>query len=422
MTIRLRLTLLYGLVFLAAGVALVAANYVLLDHNLPNNSSSGAGQDVVLRANKLADPRANVPMTGADRAQLRAIASGPPGDAVRSAENLPKDLGAQLLADLPSNVSAQALSSLLRQSGVALAIALVVALGLGWFIAGRTLRPLRAITATAQQLSDKNLHLRIGLVGPDDELTQLAATFDGMLERLDTAFSSQRRFVADASHELRTPLTIMRTELDVTMRHHNPERERLVHTMSVMSEAVDRSERLVASLLALATSDHGVVTVGQVDLGGVVATSVARAHSAAVRRGIEIAIDPQAPCAIYITGDAELLERLIDNLVDNAVRHNVDGGTVRIMLRTVPDHLELIVVNTGAIVSPDDINALFEPFHRATRGAGDSRGFGLGLAIVRSVVTAHHGEIYATANPEGGLTIRTTLPLHDTSPDQTPPA
>jgi signal transduction histidine kinase len=191
--------------------------------------------------------------------------------------------------------------------------------------------------------------------------------------------------------------------------------------MTVVSDAVDRSERLVASLLALATSDHGVVTLREVDLRALVETSVARVQPGAARRGIEIATDPQPPRPNCVNADPELLERLVDNLVDNAVRHNVDGGRVGISLRSAPAGVELAVVNTGPIVSPADVDALFEPFHRATRGAGDDRGFGLGLAIVRSVVTAHEGGIEAAANPDGGLTVRVTLPVPESRAEPTAP-
>jgi signal transduction histidine kinase len=404
--------MLCGLVFLAAGAGLLTINYALLDHSLPSNTTNSAtGQDVINRAAKLADPRSGSKITDKERSLLQSIASLPPDKALRRAATLPKPVAQELLKGLPSDVSDRARSDLLRESVFALAFGVAIAVALGWYVAGRALRPLQRITATARNLSHDRLDLRIALDGPDDELKELADTFDEMLARLDAAFASQRRFVADASHELRTPLTIMRTEIDVTLRQPNPSRERLIEMAHIVRDAIDRSERLVASLLALATTDHGLEDRTDVDLGIAVRDAVQRARPAVERRHLRMATEI-ADGVPAIEADPGLIDRLLDNLLDNAVRYNRDGGDVQVRL-VYPhnDGLLLVVANTGEPIAPAVAATLLDPFRRAARRGTERDGFGLGLAIVRSITRAHGGEVTVSANDDGGgLTIAVTMP------------
>jgi signal transduction histidine kinase len=404
MTIRARLTLAYGLLFVAVGAGLLAINYGLLRHNIPaRDLNIAAAQVVVLRAQKLqTDPS----LTVQDRNLLQQVARTNPPDAARTAARLPARLSKLLLADLPSDVRNRALSALLRQSILALGLGALVAFGLGWLIAGRVLRPLDTITETARQLSASNLDQRIGLTGPDDEIKRLADTFDDMLARLESAFASQRRFVADASHELRTPLTIMRTELDVTLRKGHPTNEQLMAMASVLSNTVDRSDALVSSLLALATSNHGLETIVHADLAVVVRDALGRRAAQAAQRAITIKteLDP-AP----IDGDGPLLDRLVDNLLDNSIRHNSHHGWIHVCTHNQHETVSITVANaTATTIPPEDAKALFEPFHRAKR-APDG-GHGLGLSIVRSITLAHHGQTRVDYTENGQFAITVTLP------------
>jgi signal transduction histidine kinase len=426
MTLRLRLTLLYTLVFLAAGIALVVISFALLDHSLPSNSSSAlTTQDIVARASKLAQDgtalsgKRQAKLTDEQRSELKSLDSLPSDEVVRVVQSLPSFISKPLLSSLPSDVSAHTRSTFLRESLLALACASVIAFVLGWYVAGRALRPLHTITATARDLSHDDLSRRINLVGPDDELKRLADTFDEMLARLDAAFAGQRRFVADASHELRTPLTIMRTEIDVTLRHPDPSRERLTEMARVVRDAVDRSERLVASLLALASSEHGLDEIEAVDFASAARDAIARATPLAAAR--HVAVTATIPDdALLVDGDPALIDRLLDNLLDNAVRHNVDGGRLDVHVAADDDTATLDVTNTGAVIDPATIATLLTPFRRATNGRAD--GFGLGLAIVRSIAAAHGGNVALAPNTPGGLTVTVTLPMQQRQPSPTPVA
>jgi len=402
-TIRVRLTVLYGLLFLAVGAGLLAVNYALLHHNLPaQHTSQVSAQVVILRAQKVLT---NPTLTAEDRALLRQVIDANPRDAAQIASKLPTPLAKPLLAELPSDVRAHALSALLRQSFVVLGISVVFAFALGWIVASRILRPLHTITETARQLSASTLHQRIALARPDDELKRLADTFDDMLDRLDVAFSSQERFVADASHELRTPLTIMRTELDVTLRRANPTNEELVRMATVLSDTVDRSDVLVSSLLALATSNHGLETVERVDLTEIVCQVVARRSAQAAQRHVDINTRTDGTT---LDGDPGLIDRLVDNLVDNSIRYNVERGWMRVETSAGDDEVQLTVANTMTPIAADELATIFEPFHRLKRH--HDTGHGLGLAIVRSIATAHHGQVTAEQVVPGELTITVTLP------------
>jgi hypothetical protein len=283
----------------------------------------------------------------------------------------------------------------------------ILSLLLGWVLAGRLLRPVHELTALAQRLSGSTLHKRIHLQRPRDELKELADTFDGMLERLDRAFSGQRDFVANASHELRTPLTIIRTELDVALSDPDLGREEIDGMAAAVRDALDRSEGLIDSLLVLARSE-APIEAQTTDLAAAAQEAVDLHAAAADGRGlgVELALQP-AP----VLGDPKLLATMLDNLIDNAVRHNVEGGWFTVATTANGETSRLRVTNSGAILSQDDADHLFDRFFRADHSRSRrTGGFGLGLSIAQAVAEAHRGAVRATARPDGGLEVEATLP------------
>ena len=291
-------------------------------------------------------------------------------------------------------------------SFVGMGIATIVAGLLGWAIAARILLPLRTVTAAARRASTEHLDERINLDGPDDELKELADTFDDMLTRLDLAFASQRRFVANASHELRTPLTSMRTLIDVAMAKPSRTTEQLEVLVGRVRVALDQSEALIDGLLTLARSDRGLTSRELVDLEAAAQDAIDQVSTEA--RGSNVAIDAELSPSPTI-GDRVLVERLVANLLDNAVRYNVVGGTVKVVTETDNITSRITVTNTGPTVPPDAVDSLLEPFRRMRGADGDTRGVGLGLSIVASVVTAHGGKLVLEALPDGGLSISVAL-------------
>jgi signal transduction histidine kinase len=405
-TIRLRLTLLYGGLFLVAGAVLLSLNYAMVRRNLP--------KDDVVFATRVPDPSIPVPGPFGFEETLR-----PGTGVVINGERVP----IEVLENLPNQVREDALDELLVQSVIALGLMAVASVGLGWMVAGRVLRPLHDITATAQRLSEQNLDQRIALEGPPDELKELADTFDAMLARLDAAFDSQRRFVANASHELRTPLAIMRAEIDVTLADPDATPEQLRSMAQTLSYAVARSERLIDSLLVLARSQRDLGQAEEVDLASATGRAVAQLaeQAAASNLRVETTLDP-APVA----GNAALVEQLAQNLIDNAVKHNVPGGWVHVTTGVAEGEALLRVANSGPVVAAEDVGSLFEPFRRAGRErTATARGAGLGLSIVRSVASAHGGRVSARPFKDGGLELTVLLPAAPPASDpvgtDTPP-
>jgi signal transduction histidine kinase len=292
--------------------------------------------------------------------------------------------------------------------------AIIVVIGAtgGYLLAKQALRPIARLTQTARALSTDTLDQRINLGGPDDELRELADTFDQMLARLDQAFDSQRLFVANASHELRTPLSVIRTELDVTLSDPNASPEELRRMAGVVASAAERAQRLVTSLLTLARLQAvggGELEVADpVDLAALVPPVLHAVEAEAQDKGVRIETEVESAVTM---GDPRLLERLIGNLVENAIRHNVVNGWLRITTGQTSDKAWLHVANGGPVIPSGDVDRLFEPFRR---GAGKvrtaTRGAGLGLAIVRLIVEAHQGRMQAAAPPFGGLAVRVELP------------
>jgi signal transduction histidine kinase len=311
----------------------------------------------------------------------------------------------------------QLLHNLLWYSILGLAVVTLVVAVVGWLVAGRVLRPLHDITATARRLSAEHLDERINLGGPRDELRELADTFDAMLGRLDAAFSSQRRFVANAAHELRTPLTIMRTELDVTLDRSDAGPEELAAMARVLRQVTERTERLLDGLLLLATSEAGVPLTTPVDLADLAGGSVAAQRDAAWAAGLTVRTRLRP---VRVTGHRELLGRLVDNLMDNAVRHNRPGGWIEVDVGPEGGQAVLRVASSGLEVPDEAVGAVFEPFRRVAERTGSDRGAGLGLSIVRSVATAHGGQAGAEAVPGGGLGVTVRLPAAGPGPDPEP--
>jgi len=292
-------------------------------------------------------------------------------------------------------------------------VAALVALGLGWWFAGRFLRPLRVINTTAKEISSSNLSRRLNLSGPDDEITELAGTLDGLLGRLDASFESQRNFVANASHELRTPLAGQRTLLQVAVA--DPEAS-VASLRGACEEALalgEQQERLIDALLTLASSERGLGERGGFDLATIAEDVVATRRSAADGAGVAVVTSFMPAAAV---GDARLVERLVANLVDNALRYNVARGRVDVMTRVHDGRATLTVSNTGPVVPVEDADRLFRPFERlgseraATAAGPEGRAYGLGLAIVRAVAEAHGADLVATPRPDGGLEVVVAFP------------
>jgi signal transduction histidine kinase len=282
-------------------------------------------------------------------------------------------------------------------------IAIVVALWLAWWIAGRFLRPLRSMNATAQEISATNLNRRLGLDGPPDELGELGRTLDDLFGRLEASFDAQRHFVANASHELRTPLAGQRTLLQVALADPDATVEDLRTTCEEVLQLEEQQERLIDALLTLATSERGIERREQFDLGEVTETVLLERRQEAESRGIHI---ESSIVSAPVLGDSNLVESLVANLVDNAVRHNVNGGKVEISAIPALGGAILSVKNSGPVVPPAEVERLFQPLQLVGRErVGHAEGHGLGLAIVRAIAEAHGANVTAHARAGGGLDI-----------------
>jgi len=279
--------------------------------------------------------------------------------------------------------------------------------GLGWFMSGRVLRPVRVITETARRASEQHLGERLALTGARDELKELADTFDDMLERLDGAFATQRRFVANASHELRTPLTVMRTAIDVTLAKPSPTTSQLTGMAVRVRRSIDRAETMIEALLTLAVSDQGKLSTEFTDLATWAEDAIDAAGPEISR--LDLRIDTELEPA-ETTGDPQLLERMISNLVDNAVHHNEPGGWIRLRTGSNAAAVYLQIANSGPFIPDDAVPSLFEPFRRMQARTGVRDGVGLGLSIARSVGAAHGATVTARSQPAGGLDISVMIP------------
>jgi signal transduction histidine kinase len=300
---------------------------------------------------------------------------------------------------------------LLVASGVALAAMGALSLGLGWLVAGRFLQPLRTITAAAREISATTLHERLNLSGPDDELTELAHTFDELLDRLERSFASERLFVANASHELRTPLAGMRASLDVAMAKPGPVPAHVVTLAQRLRRELDRTDALLESLLTLAKTRQGpLVNEATLSLAELACVAIEDRAAAISARGLNV--EQQTDPYAQIAGSPPLLARMVENVIENAITHNQPEGWLRVCTAVDGTCAQLVVENGGERLDPDVVKELSRPFRRAgAERTGSDRGAGLGLAIVASIATAHGGTLDLAAGDEGGLRVAIKLPL-----------
>lgn len=385
LSLRVRLASLIGLMLVVCGASLLAISYGLVSSNLsapPTNSQQSASSG------------------SATSATQRGAGNGTPSKG-GTRPDAPK--GAAQIA-----LRNRTLNQLVTQYLVVLAGVVLVAVALGWLLAGRLLRPVRRITSVAERVTGRNLGERIGLVrGPRDELRELADAFDGMLARLDAVFRAQRRFVADASHELRTPLAAMQAEVEVLAADPDATAADVESATLVFRRQLLRSEELIEALLALAGSESELLELDDVDLAQMARGAVEGADTRVAARGLRV--DHQLTPAV-VHGDRRLLTLLVGNLLDNAIKHNDDGGWIRFRTAVDADSALLAVANSGHVGAAEEVQELAQAFRRGGRArVGD--GHGLGLAIVQAVARAHHGTLTIARESEGGLRIEVRLPL-----------
>jgi signal transduction histidine kinase len=380
-TARLRLTALYGGLFLLGGVVLLGIVYLLFTQATGKPPQTGPG-----------------PIQGILTPRPPAAAS-----ALQAAQN-PK--GAK--AALARQQIAWERDQLLIQSGIALGIMAVVAVALGRLAAGRVLRPLRTITVTARLISASSLRERLNLPGPDDELKELGDTLDDLFARLEAAFEAERRFVANASHELRTPLTMMRTALDVAECKPHPT-GRDVILAAKMRRGLDMADRLLEGFLMLARAQNGSFQGGTtVSLGQLASAALAERGEAIAAMELTVS---QAGQDAAVQGSEILLTRMVDNVIDNAVRHNEPAGSIRVTTEADGARARLVVETGGRMLDDREIRELARPFRRlAPDRTGSDNGTGLGLSIVAAVAATHHGTLDLHARQQGGLRVIIELP------------
>jgi signal transduction histidine kinase len=404
-TVRLKLTLLYGALFLVCGAALLAVVYFLVAQRLPVQlKASGTATTVAGSAHGVVCYATQFVGTGGGAAGDGAGLGSP-------TSGLPSSLSG--CASLLNAYRNDEMDQLLVDSGIALAIMAAASMGLGWLVAGRVLQPLRTITTAARRISASNLHQRLILNGPDDELRDLGSTFNGLLARLERAFGAQRQFVANASHELRTPLARQRTLVEVALRDPDPTVGSMQQTMRRVLATGDEQERLIEALLTLARSQRGLDRREPLDLAVVTGDALAVSGPEAESRGVQVnaALGP-AP----VTGDPRLAERLAANLVDNAVRHNVAGGWVEVVTGARSGRAVLSVANTGPAIPPEQVETLFQPFGRLDASRLSREGLGLGLSIVTAIADAHNADLRARPLPGGGLEVEIHFPAVPDAP------
>ena len=382
---RLRLTALFGGLSLVSGVILLAVTYLLVEQSTGPGSSRIPTQLAGSATEPLARGQISLPAGTGSLQQISAAQAAAVNRVVRAV-----------------------LGELLMQSPIALAIVTVTAVALGWVAAGRILRPLSTITTAARRISASSLNERLGLHGPDDELKALGDTLDDLFARLESSFQAQRHFVANASHELRTPLTRERAMLQVALDDPETSTGTWRDTARDILASNAEQESLIEALLTLTSSEGSLYKREPVDLAAVTGEVLAARHAETGRLGLSVegAARPAA-----LDGDPLLIERLTANLIDNAIRHNVPGGTIEVTTGPGNGYAFLSVINTGPVIPPAEVSRLFQPFQRlGGRSTQGSQGHGLGLSIVQAIATAHGADIKALALPGGGLAINVTFP------------
>lgn len=368
--VRAKLTLLYSALVVLCGAAMLAITYLLVSH---------APRRLIVQ---------NVASLGSPPPSLDEIAARASDEAQRQHQ--------------------ATLHALLVYSAVALAVIAVLALGLGWLLAGRILRPLRTMVTSIQRISARNVHDRLAATGPRDELRELSDTVDGLLHRLETALDAHKRFVANAAHELRTPITLEHALMEETLTDRTATLPQYRSLVERLLELREQQAAMLESLLTLAGSERGLAQREHVDLSEIAGRTVAAYRPVALTLGVRVEARIESA---WTTGDPALVERLVANLVDNAVGYNVPDGSVEVTTGVRDDgQAVLTVANTGKPIAPDRIDALFEPFQRLDRTASAASHHGLGLSIVRAIAAAHDALLICVPGPTGGLRIEVTFP------------
>ena len=382
-----RLTITFATMFLLTGLVLLTLTYGLVTASLPGTTSAGPTKNQALKT----------------AAYCNEQGGGTP--AVKGC--LQKAYGEGLVAG-KTDQRDQALSKLLTYSLLGLGIMTCASGGLGWLVSRRMLQPVRSITSTARRASQEHLGERLAMGGPRDELRELADTFDEMLDRLDRAFAAQRQFVANASHELRTPLTVMRTAIDVTLAKPAVTKEQLIDMGERVRRSTDKAQQMVAALLTLAVSEQGTLQSEFLDLSVMAEDSLELAGPAIDQAGLQVTADL---ALAGVVGDGSLLERMVWNLVHNAVRHNLAGGWIAVSTGVADGLAFLRVANSGQVVPDAALAGLLEPFQRLAERSAEHEGVGLGLSIARSVTAAHCATMQVSNPMAGGLDIVVRIPL-----------
>jgi signal transduction histidine kinase len=379
-TVRLRMTILYGGLFLLSGAALLAIASGLVVGRSSTAETAQAAPRQVSTQTALVQAQHQIRQLQASLAQASSNRS-----------NLSHDL---LIASL-----------------IALGIMVAVSVLLGWVFAGRSLRPLRLITATARRISEDNLHERLALQGPADELKDLADTFDGLLERLQAAFAAQRRFVANASHELRTPLATMRAALDVAMAKPGPQSPQAVVLAGRLRAELDRADELLEGLLVLARAQHAALPSRDVVALDAVVAGAVHARSADIDAA-GLRVQRSGDAVLPVAGSDVMLRRMVDNVVENAIVHNEPHGWIAVATWAGQGSCRIVVENGGRALDQAEVSQLGQPFRRlGADRIGSDQGSGLGLSIVAAIAAAHGGSVDLLARREGGLQVVIALPL-----------
>jgi signal transduction histidine kinase len=401
-TVRLRLTILSATLFLLSGTGLLAVTFFLQSTGDTIVAGGSPGTRLVVAGAAAHPPNAKTVVT----------TRGAPGGHLSKQQLLKKAEYDRALALRQHKADRR---RLLEVSALALALMAAASVLLGWFFAGRVLRPLRTITDRAREISARNLHDRIALAGPSDELTQLADTFDDLLGRLEVSFAAQRQFVANAAHELRTPLTRAQTLGEVALGDPEATVDSLRASHERVLAAGRQQERLIEALLTLARSERGLDEREPFDLAAVTATMLHARHHQAEELGLYVhaTLEPAETL-----GDPRLAERLVANLLDNALRYNQPHGRIDVTTTAKAGRAVLSVANSGPAIPPEEVERLFRPFQRLGADRTDqSEGLGLGLSIVQAIAIAHHATLSARAHPGGGLDVEIGFPARNGVPE-----
>jgi signal transduction histidine kinase len=428
-TVRWRLTLLYGGLFFVSGAGLLAITYSLVAHASVTHGPF-AQVTVEGRSLKGLPGPAQLPPSASSQSPKHAVGSGGGNVHVRAgapSPNFPPGIvkllksrqGRFAILTVDNKQRISDLHQLVIESAIALAIMTLLCGALGWVVAGRVLLPLRTITASTYEISEANLHQRLAMPGPPDELRRLADTIDGLLERLEGAFDAQRRFVANASHELRTPLTAARAMLELVLSDPAATVDTFRDTCRLVLEESEHQEQLIDALLSLAQGQRGIDHREPLDLAAITAEVLETHELDATARAIEL--DASLAPAPF-SGDRRLVERLVSNLVENAIRHNVANGSVRIRVAPQAGGAVLAMSNSGQQVPEGEVERLLQPFQRLTsERIGTGEGLGLGLSIVAAIADAHGAALDVRPGDDGGLEVEVRFPTAPASELPTPP-